>query len=43
LEEARRSKLLPALGADAGKSLEELAKKHPSRRLGRWRSLAPQP
>ena len=36
LEEARRSKLLPAIGTDAGKSLEELANKHPSRRLRRF-------
>ena len=36
LEEARRSRLLPALGADAGKSLEELARRHPSRRLRRF-------
>ena len=36
LHEARRSRLLPALGADAGKSLEELAEKHPSRRLRRF-------
>lgn len=36
LEEARRSGLLPALGADAGKSLEELARRHPSRRLRRF-------
>ena len=36
LEEARRSKLLPAIGADASKSLEELARRHPSRRLRRF-------
>ncbi|BES82561.1 hypothetical protein PABY_21280 [Pyrodictium abyssi] len=36
LEEARRSGLLLALGADAGKSLEELARRHPSRRLRRF-------
>jgi len=38
LEEARRSGLLPALGADAGKNLEELARRHPSRRLRRFYS-----
>ncbi len=38
LEEARRSGLLPALGADAGKPLEDLARRHPSRRLRRFYS-----
>ena len=38
LEEAHRSGLLPALGADAGKSVEELARRHPSRRLRRFYS-----
>lgn len=36
LAEARRTGLMPAIGADAGKSLVELSQSHPSRRLRRF-------